>query len=262
MVQVFSLSTYKPIRSLQVGNSEKIIGFKLSPITQRHLYIITSTGHLSQWDWISGKQVAKWAKRLKILIFDICPVVIEKKMQIACFFLYDLGHGRREVAVNLLDEITSPKKLDDVVILGTSKPINSLKIVQGGRVLIVSDDKHLLIGRSSSFGCAESLIYTWRVVMLPVTITSLDVRENNAAQSIKSTIPGNLTGGPGNIDLVVGEQGGSILICDDILKTFNRNEEEYLPILRKLHWHRDAVSVVRWSRDGEFIIFCMMDTEG
>ena len=98
--------------------------------------------------------------------------------------------------------------------------------------------------------------------MLPVTITSLDVRENNAAQSIKSTIPGNLTGGPGNIDLVVGEQGGSILICDDILKTFNRNEEEYLPILRKLHWHRDAVSVVRWSRDGEFIIFCMMDTEG
>jgi NET1-associated nuclear protein 1 (U3 small nucleolar RNA-associated protein 17) len=247
-----------------VGNSEKIIEFKLSPVTQHHLYIITSTGHLSQWDWISGKQVAKWVKRSKILIFDISPVVIEKKMQIACFFLYDLGHGRREVAVNLLDEITSPKRLDDVVILGTSKPINTMKIVQGGRVLIVSDDKHLLIGRSSasSFGCAESLIYTWRVVMLPVTITSLDVRESKAAQSIKSTIPGNPTGGPGNIDLVVGEQGGSILIYDDILKTFSRNEEEYLPILRKLHWHRDAVSVVRWSRDGEFIMFCMMDTEG
>ena len=55
------------------------------------------------------------------------------------------------------------------------------------------------------------------------------------------------------MDVVVGLQDGSIRIVDDILTQLTqmgKGAKDIDRISRRLHWHRMAVSAVKWSRDG------------
>lgn len=61
----------------------------------------------------------------------------------------------------------------------------------------------------------------------------------------------------GEIDLLVGDADGFILLYHDIISSFveaDNYEISNKPSPRKLHWHRGPVSAVRWSRDGMFPI--------
>ncbi|KAL1963258.1 hypothetical protein VTN77DRAFT_8583 [Rasamsonia byssochlamydoides] len=259
VVQVFSLSTSRPFRYLQMKDSSKILSLKLSPSRPEHLYVLTSSGTLVQWDWESSKQLAVWDKFQKTISFEICCVNFGRGMRVAAFSLREKKDGRRQISISPLDEVPSS---NGFVVLETTKPISRLKVLQGGQVLIACDSQHVIIGTSSTGGggLGDEPIYIWKELKLPVKITSLDVRENLISSESLPTRTSASADAPVTIDLALGESNGSILVYHDIVNTLQRSEsmggteKKGLPLLRKLHWHREAVTSLCWSRDGNYVI--------
>ena len=102
-----------------------------------------------------------------------------------------------------------------------------------------------MIGKLSPISQAEGVYneYEWREYRLPVKhITCMDVRESQAA------VPGEIANM--SIDIAVGDASGVILVYNDVLSSISRESTSGLPLLQRLHWHREAVTSLRWSRDG------------
>jgi NET1-associated nuclear protein 1 (U3 small nucleolar RNA-associated protein 17) len=233
-VQVFSTSTSRLLRTLQIEAGQKVIGFKMCPVDQDILYIFTS-GFVTKWNWQEGKRHARWGTMSSTISVDL-PAIQNDERSAIYFSTGAHKNGKREISINALSE----QKPVGTTILQTNEHLNAIKIAYEGRVIFASDGTRLFLGTTtkSDLESPDSAQYTWREATLPATATSLDLRESSSSK------------GPEAIDLVVGESGGSILIYQDILNTlFGRNADKKSSP-RKLHWHRGPVSTVRWSMDG------------
>ncbi|KAJ5109791.1 hypothetical protein N7532_002436 [Penicillium argentinense] len=240
-VQVFATSTSRLLRTLQMENGQKVIGYKLSPVDQGVLYIFTS-GFVTKWDWNSGKRLVRWGTTYSSIAVDVQQS--ETAGQVASYSIGAQKDGKRQVIISALGD----KKSTEIVALDTAEQVNSIQTACKGRVIVVSDGTRVFLGttRSIDLENPESTQYMWREATFPVTATSLHLREN----------PDESKSGKGSeaVDLVIGEGSGSILIYHDLVNTlFSRNAEKKSPP-RKLHWHRSAVSTVRWSKDGNYLI--------
>lgn len=235
-VQVFSTSTSRLLRTLQMEAGQKVIGFRMCPVDSDILCIFTS-GFVTRWNWQEGKRHARWGTLSSTISVDL-PTTKSEEHSAIYFSVGIQKDGKREILVNALNE----KKPVGNTVLRTNENLNTIKIAYEGRVIFASDGTHIFLGTTtkSELENPESAQYSWREATLPTTATSLDLRESSS------------TKGPEAVDLVVGESGGSILIYQDILNSlFGRNtDKKFSP--RKLHWHRGPVSTVRWSMDGTF----------
>lgn len=157
--------------------------------------------------------------------------------------------GRRELSISVLKDAHA-----EFVCLETDKAIKHITLSRGGQIIIISDGRHILVGNKRVVDVAspESFHYTWRELSLPVNATCFDIRESQPEDESKTK--GSKKASP-VVDLVLGESSGSILIYHDIVNSLSRKEsahegESRTPVFRRLHWHRGAVTAVRWSRDG------------
>ncbi|KAJ5175507.1 uncharacterized protein N7482_001384 [Penicillium canariense] len=239
-VQVFATSTSRLLRTLQMEAGQKVIGYQLCPIEPGILYIFTS-GFVTKWDWDSGKRLARWGADAPTVAVDL-PAV-EKKDRLASYSIVSRKDGKRQILVNTLGD----KTLAGVVALETAEPINTIRVACEGRVIVACDGSHLFLGTTHGVDheLPESTRYTWRATTLPAPATCFHLRESSNENSEPSDTA---------VDLVVGETGGYILIYQDILNTLFCRNAEKKSSPRKLHWHRGAVSSVRWSRDGNYLI--------
>ncbi|CAI7581496.1 unnamed protein product [Penicillium pancosmium] len=240
-VQVFATSTSRLLRTLQMETGQKVTGYKLSPVDPNVLYIFTPA-FVTTWNWDTGKRLARWGTTNSTIAADVSGG--EGTDRVASYFIGQQKDGKRQVLVSALGD----KKLPDIVALETSEQINTIQVAYEGRVIVVSDGVHLFLGTTPNVDLEtpESTQYTWREATLPVSATCIHLRENH--DGVKSAHA------PDVVDLAIGEGNGSILIYQDISSTlFGRSAEKKSPP-RKLHWHRGAVSTVRWSKDGNYVI--------
>ncbi|KAJ6104192.1 hypothetical protein N7523_010512 [Penicillium sp. IBT 18751x] len=236
-VQVFSTSTSRLLRTLQMEAGQKVIGFKLSPVDGSILYIFTS-GFVTKWNWEEGKRHGRWGTLSSNVSVDL-PTVKSPEHSTTYVSIGIQKDGKREISINALNE----KQPMGTTILRTNENLNTIKTAHEGRVIFSCDGTHIFLGTTtkSELENPESAQYVWREATLPTTAISLDLRESFS------------TKGPEAVDLVVGESGGSIVIYQDILNSlFGPTDKKVSP--RKLHWHRGPVSTVRWSMDGNYII--------
>lgn len=250
-VQVYSVATSCLVRTLQPKDGHRVIGYRLS-VDQAHLYLFDSSGSISKWEWISGKQRSSWEGNRKVLSVDSFFDDSSDTSQLVSFSLRKGNDGKREISVHALGDEKTPTN----VVLESHMRLNDLRIAQQGRVIVASGGSHVLIGAANAFrpSTMESVQYTWRDVPLPANVTCLDVWENESSGRSVSQSSGGRK--PENIDLILGQADGCILIYHNIL-SFNASSKDgregrksFSP--RKLHWHRGPVNAVRWSRDGMF----------
>jgi NET1-associated nuclear protein 1 (U3 small nucleolar RNA-associated protein 17) len=143
--------------------------------------------------------------------------------------------------------------------------IRRMQVLSNGRVVIVTTNKAVFIGKRSNAQktALREYAYVWREfhTSKPVTCFHAYVRESD--DSAKGGKPS--ADSMDRIDLAVGDQGGAIWLFEDVLSAFTRIEKSRkdgsqtgidYEMLRpkRLHWHREAVGAVRWSRDGMFNI--------
>lgn len=232
-VQVFATSTSRLSRTLQMEAGQQIIGFSICPEDQESLYIFTSSGSISKWNWSSGKRIARWETTCTTVSMSLASVGKEGSTAAISFSIISPKDGKRQISINTLGD----KKIQGTTALETSQKINSIKVTHDGRVIVASDGKHLFMGTTTSAELEnlETVQYVWREATLPVNATCFDIQIQ----------------GSESIDLAVGESGGSILIYQNVLNTlFGKDFSDKRSSPRKLHWHRGSVNTVRWSKDG------------
>ncbi|EIT72310.1 quinon protein alcohol dehydrogenase-like superfamily [Aspergillus flavus] len=252
-VHVYSVATSRLFRTLQLKPNQSIIGYSLSSASQEYLYIVTSAGSVSKWDWLAGKQVSHWTIGRKIISASPSYYANKGKEDLALLILRDHKAGKREIVVAHLDE----KNLHETVILETSARLDHIKCISDGQAVIAYSGQRVLIGyQSPGQNDPELMQYTWKEVALPVNISCVDIRCSTASSRVEGQSV-NSKKGPTSIDLALGSSDGSILIYHDILNLVGKEEHrrgEKTMTPRRLHWHRDLVNVVRWSIDGNYVI--------
>ncbi|KAL2808535.1 WD40-repeat-containing domain protein [Aspergillus granulosus] len=245
-IHVYSVTTSRLFRILEPSTSETIIGFRLSPTNQERLHIFTSSGSVSEWDWPTNKQLAQWSTQHKTIAADVVfeTGTSEEDIRTALFSLRERKDGKRELVVTpLFDE--EPRS---VSVLETNCKVDNFRIVGDGQVAVAYGGTHLFLGISSHAQGLESSNYAWREIKLGVNITCVDLKQH-----------GNFTGTKKlpEFDLAVGGADGSILVYHAALGLFgisDKRGEDKKSTPRRLHWHRDSVTAVHWSRDGNYLI--------
>jgi len=210
--------------------------------------VFTSTGSISKWEWVTGKQTSHWDTCRKTSSIDVIEVSGDDT-RILFYSICERKGGNRDIRSFTFRD---GKPLEKVV-LETDIRVGHIRAAQRGRVVLAYGGQNLLLGIAddSDFDSVEHIQYTWREAILPINITCLDVRENtrqNAQDAKARKVSGQL-------DLAIGEMAGSILIYQDVLGFFVNNQDirdggkSFAP--RRLHWHRGPVNALRWSKDGK-----------
>ncbi|KAH3008314.1 hypothetical protein KXW60_002184 [Aspergillus fumigatus] len=229
------------------------IGTSYRSQNPQHLYIITSTGCVSKWNWLSGDQIASWDLARETLHAELCPSEVGELRYMLLFSLRGRKDGKRQFTVTLFNGGT-PR---DIVVFETTQRIDNFRVFKQGQAIVAWAGQRLLLGaREFNTPDPSTMQYAWREVVLPVRVTCVDVRESGARN--RTTPQGSQDNNLDTMDLVLGESGGSILIYPDFLALFptggigSDDSKGLAP--RRLHWHRGPVNAVRWSKDGNYII--------
>ncbi|KAK2779324.1 hypothetical protein FQN52_002493 [Onygenales sp. PD_12] len=248
--RIFSMATSCPVRALEVPQGmQGITACKLSPTNAEHLYMSTSSGSILKWNWVSGEQIQTWNVSPNVVDFAVCQSRGSGKASSDEDLVFSMneGEGKTTILVNGGSSAPKPDQPKKVIreFLGAAKDI---KVAAGGKIIVVIDHERLLLGYTTkcTSDTLQSLKYTWLEVTLPVSTTCSDLRE-------RPSLPNS-----GIIDLVLGEKNGSILIYHDLLNSLLRVEKGADPgsslVTNRLHWHRNTVKTVKWSKDGNYII--------
>ncbi|KAK2802522.1 hypothetical protein FQN50_007328 [Emmonsiellopsis sp. PD_5] len=253
--RIFSMATSCPVRALQVPQGmQGITACKLSPTNAEHLYMSTSSGSILKWNWVSGEQIQTWNISPNVVDFAVCQSKGSGKASSGedVVFSMNEGEGKTTILVNGGSSAPKPDQPKKVIreFSGAAKDI---KVAAGGKIIVVINHERLLLGYTSkcTSDTLQSLKYTWLEVTLPISATCSDLRERPSPA--QSSLPTS-----GIIDLVLGEKNGSILIYHDLLNSLLRAEKGADSgsslITNRLHWHRNTVKTVKWSKDGNYII--------
>ncbi|PTU22224.1 hypothetical protein P175DRAFT_0478248 [Aspergillus ochraceoroseus IBT 24754] len=253
-VHVYSIATSRLFRALEIAPGDSIIGYRLSPVNQERLYIFTLSGSVSEWDWPSGKQVAHWHTYHKTISADLVygDAASDTTGSYATLFsLRERKDGKKELVITPLNS----ENPQSTAILETNTKIVSFRVAADGQAVFAYGGSHAFFGCVTSNQGSGSLQYTWREVKLPFSITCVDIKQDGTPKQSKA--PGTLNRKALEFDLAVGGADGSILIYHNALGFLGigsgrEGDKSLAP--RRLHWHRDPVRSVRWSKDGNYVI--------
>ncbi|KAL4801881.1 hypothetical protein BDV18DRAFT_154541 [Aspergillus unguis] len=242
-IHVYSVTTSRLFRIIELESGDSVIGYRLSPFDHERLYIFTLNGSVGEWEWASNKQTAHWNTAYKTTAADIVhrapgdSTLDAHNMLIA---LRKRKDGKRELIATPLNA----EKLSGTVILETDAKLDGFKIIGSGEAVVAYGDARLFFGSSCSTD-PQSPRYAWREIKLATPITCIDINYTRQhAAELKKTL---------GFDLALGGADGSVLIYHDasnLLGTKGNNHSAP----RRLHWHRDPVTAVRWSRDSNYVL--------
>jgi NET1-associated nuclear protein 1 (U3 small nucleolar RNA-associated protein 17) len=247
-IQVYSTKTSLRVRSLRVNSKSTIMSCALSTIDRDRLYVSCSDGQISIWDWTSGSSIAKFNGSK--CVRQIIPLQSQEANE-AILLLQDDGIGSSNLVIYLAD-MSRRKFTEKETVLRGSALSPCVRSYGQGRVLVACTADKLLVGQSQLVeGGKLEFSYTWRELIVPGPITSLDAQLNSGNSKTSRKVP--------YLDVVVGLDDGAMMHYEDILFKLigkeKKNKTSAADITaRKLHWHRTAVNTVKWSRDGNYII--------
>ncbi|KAK1149966.1 NET1-associated nuclear protein 1 [Aspergillus melleus] len=157
-VHVYSVTTSRLYRTLQLKSSQHIVGYALSPANQEHLFIFTSTGSVTRWDWLSGEQASCLGSRGKTISIDLSTHETDDHMAFRLTSLREHKDGKKEIVITTLSD-HNPR---ETTVLQTAARISQIKVVRNGQVVVAYGSQNVLLG----VACAETKksepSYAWR----------------------------------------------------------------------------------------------------
>ena len=196
-------------------------------------------GSIELWDWSKGERLKHWSTEPRI---QNLKSNVNSDGSISVFST----HGGKSSSSKLLSStLTSDKSCRDINLLFThDKQISSLNVMDDGVTIVMTSESQITFGSRSG----KATAYTWRIVTCPEWISSIDIREKTTVSTNKKTR---------TFDIAIGGLKGAIHIYEDPLRKLLRKERQ--PDLeditsRRLHWHRNVVLTVKWSKDGNYLI--------
>ncbi|KAJ9630153.1 NET1-associated nuclear protein 1 [Knufia peltigerae] len=246
-VRVYSLKTSLLVRTFQVGNKSEITSCALSMIDPKKLYISTVKGLLSVCDWTNGTSIAKHETGRAAR--KILPINSHEGQE-TILAVHQNDQKSVSVVAYALDTTSAILSQLQPILKKNFPKLPVLQAHARGSILVACAFDKILVGQSqiSEIGTLD-LNYTWREIVVPGTITSLDSQINVGKSKSSRKMP--------FLDIAVGLDTGAIIHYEDLLFRLigkeKKNSNEDI-VGRRLHWHRSSVNTLKWSRDRNYLI--------
>ena len=255
-LQVYANDTSSLERALPM-RSGYVSTYALSAANQSHVYTANAAGLITLWDWTEGKTVGRWDIGTNVRSIT---VVADPASNTDLVYSHEMGSSH---IVNVHALRTRQEETELKEIFKTKSPITGMRILAEGKLVVIAHQKSIVIGKrtKSASAALRDVKYVWREFQMSRRITSFDAYVRGAGDSVHGD-KGSAASGD-HIDLAVGDQDGVVWLFEDILASLIKVEKAHKDasktdtsqeLLRpkRLHWHREAVASVKWSRDGEF----------
>lgn len=214
-------------------------------------------GSIERWDWTEGKRLEYWNLSAPIYSLTTADLNIGKPSDALVYTVDRKGEGPWMLTVHRLLGGPEASKTDLGTLLKYSEPLTFIKILDSGRVIVVTAGQRLIVGTCErpNADLLKDVSYVWRDVDCHEWITSVDVRMR-PYDSKKPRV--SKTAFHGAIDVAVGTLKGKMIVYDDLLENIlhiengTKDSQANGMNSRLLHWHRTAVLALKWSADGRF----------
>jgi NET1-associated nuclear protein 1 (U3 small nucleolar RNA-associated protein 17) len=224
-IEVLSIATSLVERKLP-GPDYSATAFAASPTDDEELYVASSTGRVQRWNWITGTPVDD-AITFDGAIHALCVTPSEDASQDV---LYALCKSAGKWTV-----ITG-----NHVIYTSTERLTNLRVE--GRFIVAATSSKLVVGKLVSPD-AESPRYDFVEITISEGVTSLACRVESSESKKKAKSE--------NVSVAVGNASGEIFLYENVYPS-DKSAETLTP--RVLHWHREAVGTIKWSKDSTYLI--------
>jgi NET1-associated nuclear protein 1 (U3 small nucleolar RNA-associated protein 17) len=252
-LRIYATDTSLLTNTLPVGEGGVLTAYALSFTNPSQVYIADSTHQLALWDWVSGKNVAKWYPRA---IVEHMAVITKPGSDEELLFCVDAGGKDINLRALPIQRKANEPPHSLKQVLETDSTIRSFQVLLQGKYVIAASDDSITFGKRVKISRTElqDFEYVWREFKFSKRVTTFNAyyREPQEIKGKKATQDQRDV-----IDIAVGDDTGVIILFEDILASFAAVEkgkktdtaEGLRP--KRLHWHRDAVGAVKWSLDGK-----------
>lgn len=220
-VRLLSIETSLAERAFGSSDSN-IVAYALSAATPSHIYVASDTGTISQWDWTTGVMLAE----LDNNIGQVSSILASSTNDgLDALWTIQRSEAGWHIVLNQNTLYTS----------STGQQIVNLSIHD--EIIVASCGSTIIVGspatsdEGSSYTFVEHRTATEITCLAARTLLPVGKKPKKAKTSIS---------------LAIGNDNGEIYLYDDALVT--------LPQPRKLHWHRECVEALKWSKDGNYLI--------
>lgn len=229
------------MRSLFVSLVDTVTSCITSPSDPEQVLVSTYAGTITKYNWVTGRKLQKWKTAPGLIrIYGLSAGNPGDNGDIIIAINHRPGGARDLSRLHL--PVSSEMQMKKVVLRSQQRMATTIVTLEDGKLIVGFGGDRVVLGSSKDSALGE---YTWHDFSVPGKIVSLDARIRDAS----TTTPRARS----VLDVVVGLQDGSIRIVDDILTRLTQTEKvvkDIDRISRRLHWHREDVAAVKWSRDG------------
>ncbi|KAF2007104.1 WD40 repeat-like protein [Amniculicola lignicola CBS 123094] len=259
---IYSTETSLLASTLPAG-SGIISAYALSATNPDHVYISSNAGFIILWDWQKAQKVGRWdiGSNVRQMVSVRQPDPTSNQDLVFC---YEAG-DRHIINVHALRTKAHDSETELKQILKSKTTILNLQVLLQGKIVIVTCANSVLIGKRAKLHktALQDFEYVWREFKTPKRVTACDAYVRVSETISKSKDP--LLNPRDDLDLAIGSEDGVIYLFEDIVPAFEKAEKSHkdgkktnveLDALRpkRLHWHREAVATLKWSKDGNYLI--------
>ncbi|KAI5361014.1 putative WD40/YVTN repeat-like-containing domain superfamily [Septoria linicola] len=236
-VQLLHVDNSLISRTHAVPDGRSILAYTLSAEYPDHVEIAYDNGAKVQWNWTTGSVINGSFPGNETTIATT---------------IASLPDGRPEVYYISQAQGTYTIVDERRALYTTYRRLSSIKVLEGGAYIICLGTTAMVLGKRKALG--EAADYIWIEMPTTVPFQCLDARlmvpfsakGGSSAKQQKGVTP--------DLALAVGNADGQIHFYSGLSSLFAKPSEATLPMPRILHWHREAVSAVKFSRDGNYLI--------
>lgn len=229
-VLLLSMETSLPARTCLVPDGSVIRCLSLNPQKEPAIWIACTNGHLYSWTWTLDNPAIR-KSTFEPGVWTMIHSTEEK--------MFSVSKGRKSVLLNGTPLFNTKHQLQDLHVLGDAQ-----YIVARGQYAIIIGSKNESLAKEQN-----GPTYTFMDIPLNEGTTCLDTRLTCVANSDRRESKRRQI-----LSIAIGNKDGQILLYDDILSIFAQQGKPNLPSPRILHWHRQKVCAVKFSRDGNYLI--------
>jgi len=242
-LKIYSTKTSLLVRTIKVPTSdsalttpEHVVSYFIDPKSDDRAYIATSNSQLYLYNRTTGERVGNPCKLALGPTRHVCACPDQKLESPESEVVYAVSQ--------LLDEsysvwriaLSGHKVSGKVVIYSTRNNITRLRVADAGRAVCLISAREIVVVNGEG---AEW--HAPRVYKMANPLTCMDIQDTAMGKKSKKN------GGQRRGDIVVGDNVGALYVLHDVIK-YSKVEADHTP--RKLHWHRMAVSSVKFALDG------------
>lgn len=229
-VQLLHLDSSLIVRTHIVPDGRSVLCFSLSATYPDHVDISYDNGAKVQWNWTSGSAIKGTFPGQETII---------------AMTTANMADGRPDTFYIAQTQGTYTIVGGQKALYSTYRRLRSIQVLEGAQYIIGLGTTALVIGRRKGNGQD----YVWTEMPTTIPLQCIDAR---LVKPIASK--GKQTNQNPNLVLAIGNSDGQIHLFSDLASLFESPEKAQLPSPRILHWHREAVSTVKFSRDGNYLI--------